>query len=81
MTEGDRAFYKRRIREELKKANAVENKQIRQLHLRWALLYQERLDGVPKNATRTLEARLKDAGYDLNRIAELANNTSERHAA
>jgi hypothetical protein len=52
MTEGDRAYYKRRIREELAKANAPENKALSGLHLHWALLYQERLDGAPKHLTR-----------------------------
>lgn len=65
MTEGDKAFYKRRIREELKKANAVENRRLRQLHLRWALLYQERLDGVPKGVARAQEARLPSAEFDF----------------
>lgn len=65
MTEGEKAFYKRRIREELGKANAPENRDLRNLHLRWALLYQERLDGTPRNVTRALEAQLRDAGYDL----------------
>lgn len=62
MTEGDRAFYKRRIREELRKVNAVADPQLKQLHLRWALLYEERLDGKPRTVTRTLEARLRDGG-------------------
>jgi hypothetical protein len=65
MTEGERAYYKRRIREELAKANAPENRDIRNLHLRWALLYQERLDGTPKYITRALEARMREAGFDF----------------
>lgn len=81
MTEGDKAFYKRRIREELNKANAVENRQIRQLHLRWALMYQERIDGIPKNVTRDLEARLQEAGYTLERMLVVDEQADERHAA
>lgn len=63
MTEGDKAFYRRRIREELQKAKAIENRQLSQLHLRWALFYQKRIDGIPRNITRALEARLRDDGY------------------
>lgn len=69
MTEGDKAFYRRRIREELKKAHAVENRQLRQLHLRWALMYQERIDGIPKNVTRELESRLRNGGYVVEDMA------------
>lgn len=49
MTEGERAFYKRRQREELKKARAASHPNLRLLHLRWAQLYQDRLDGVPRS--------------------------------
>lgn len=49
MTEGEKAFYKRRQREELKKARAAEHPNLRLLHLRWAQLYQDRLDGVPRS--------------------------------
>lgn len=81
MTEGDKAFYKRRIREELNKANAVENRHLRQLHLRWALMYQERIDGIPKNVTRDLEARLQEAGYTLESMLAVDEQADERHAA
>lgn len=79
MTEGEKAFYKRRIREELARANAPENQQIRNLHLRWALLYQERLDGTPRNVTRALEARLRDAGYDIEQMAAAEEPPAQRH--
>lgn len=49
MTEGEKAFYKRRQREELKKARAADHPNLRLLHLRWAHLYQDRLDGVPRS--------------------------------
>jgi hypothetical protein len=49
MTEGEKAFYKRRQREELKKARAADHPNLRLLHLRWAQLYQDRLDGVPRS--------------------------------
>ena len=48
MTEGDKAFYKRRLREELQQARAEEHPNLRLLHERWAKLYQDRLDGVPR---------------------------------
>lgn len=81
MTEGEKAFYKRRIREELRKAEAPENRHLRKLHLRWALLYQERLDGIPKNVTRALEAQLLEAGYDIEQLRVPAEQTEQRHAA
>lgn len=81
MTEGEKAFYKRRIREELGKANAPENRDLRNLHLRWALLYQERLDGTPRNVTRALEAQLRDAGYDVEPLVLPATQAEERSAA
>ena len=81
MTEGDKAFYKRRIREELTKASAVENQDLRQLHLRWALLYQERLDGMPKHVTRSLETRLREAGYDVEQMVVPEDHADHRHAA
>jgi hypothetical protein len=49
MTEGDKAFYKRRLREELKKARIAEHPRLRNLHLQWAKLYEDRLDGVPRS--------------------------------
>ena len=48
MTEGQRVFYKRRMREELNKARTAPEPYLRDLHLRWAGLYEQRLDGMPK---------------------------------
>lgn len=77
MTEGDKAFYKRRIREELRKVSAVADPQLKQLHLRWALLYEERLDGKPRTITRTLEARLRDAGLTAEQFAAAGDQAVE----
>ena len=71
MTEGETAFYKRRIQEELRKANAPENQHLRKLHLRWVLLYQARLDAIPKAATQMLEAQLREAGFVCEQMAQL----------
>lgn len=49
MTEGDKAFFKRRLREELRKAWAAPHPNLRNLHLKWAALFQDRLDGVPRS--------------------------------
>jgi hypothetical protein len=81
MTEGDKAFYKRRIREELRKANAPENRHLRKLHLRWALLYQARLDGTPKNVIRTIEAQCREAGFEIEKIAVPHEYADKRNAA
>ena len=48
MTEGEQAFFRRRMIEELKKANKAEDAYLRNLHLGWATLYERRLDGDPK---------------------------------
>jgi hypothetical protein len=45
MTETDRSFYERRIREELQRAEAAEAPQLRHLHAWWAQLYVDRLGG------------------------------------
>jgi hypothetical protein len=45
MTEGDRAFYKRRIREELNLARAVGCAELKEQHLRWAQFFSARLEG------------------------------------
>ena len=45
MTEGDRAFYKRRAREELQVARALPNCDLKALHLAWAGYFNDRLDG------------------------------------
>ena len=69
MTEGDRAFYRRRMREEINQAQKAESIQLQQLHLRWAMLYQERLDGAPRSAIRKLEARLRSGGLKSDDLA------------
>jgi hypothetical protein len=78
MTEGDRAFYKRRLREEIKQARMANCPQLRQLHLRWAVLYQERLDGTPKSVTSALETRLRNAGFSAEQIAVPCERMSNR---
>ena len=40
----DRAFYERRLREELDRAGTSPDNSLRSLHQRWANLYQMRLD-------------------------------------
>jgi len=55
MTEGEQAFFKRRIREELKRAETAEEAYLRNLHLGWAALYEQRLDGAPKSRVRLPE--------------------------
>jgi hypothetical protein len=71
MTEGDEAFYERRIQEELGKASDAGNPRLKQLHLRWALLYQKRIDGAPKSVARSVEERLLDAQHQLEPLAAL----------
>lgn len=71
MTEGDEAFYQRRIQEELGKANHARNQRLKRLHLRWALLYQERIDGASKLVARTVEEGLVDARHQLEPFAAL----------
>lgn len=71
MTEGDEAFYQRRIEEELGKANDAGNQRLKQLHLRWALLYQKRIDGASKSPARSAQERLLDAQHQLEPLAAL----------
>lgn len=58
MTEGDKAFYKRRKREELNKARAAPSADLRRLHLGWAELYEARLNGEPKAKIQPMESAL-----------------------
>lgn len=44
--EDDRAFYERRMHEELARAMIEGTEDLRALHHRWAMLYQERLDNL-----------------------------------
>lgn len=45
MTEGDRIFYQRRIKEEMKLARAIGCAERKALHLQWAQYFNDRLDG------------------------------------
>jgi hypothetical protein len=45
MTEGERAFYKLRLRQELQQAKAAGNPELREWHIRWVQFYEDRLDG------------------------------------
>lgn len=45
MTEGDKAYYERRRKEELKIARAITDPERKALHLQWAQWFNERLDG------------------------------------
>lgn len=71
MIEGDEALYQRRIQEELGKANHAGNPRLKQLHLRWAMLYQNRIDGASKPVTRSAEERRLDAQHQLEPLAAL----------
>ncbi|HEY6869996.1 MAG TPA: hypothetical protein VI199_09600 [Novosphingobium sp.] len=44
--EDDRTFYERRLREELARSINEPDEGVRQLHRRWAALYQARLEQV-----------------------------------
>ena len=61
MTEGDRAFYTRRKREELAKAHRAPTLALRKLHLGWARLYEARLNGEREHVIRRHEATLQRA--------------------
>lgn len=45
MTEGDKAYYQRRRKEELKLARAISDPDSKMLHLQWAQWFNDRLDG------------------------------------
>jgi hypothetical protein len=45
MTEGEKAFCRRRIREELSLARTISCAETKVLHLQWAQFFQHRLDG------------------------------------
>jgi hypothetical protein len=49
MTEGERAFYKRRIREEIRLAGTVTSKRLKELHISWAQFFEDRLNGNRKS--------------------------------
>ena len=52
--EHDRAFYERRLHEELARAMIEGSADLRSLHRRWAMLYQERLDNLGQPAQHPL---------------------------
>ena len=45
MTEGERAFLKRRLREEMQLAGAVGCAERKSQHLQWAKFFNDRLEG------------------------------------
>lgn len=45
MTEGDKAYYQRRMKEELNLARAISCAESKTLHLQWAQYFSDRLDG------------------------------------
>jgi hypothetical protein len=49
MTEGERAFYKWRIRQEMRLAGVVKSRELKELHLAWAQFFEDRLNGNRKS--------------------------------
>lgn len=45
MTEGDKAYYQRRMKEELNLARTMSCAESKTLHLQWAQYFNDRLDG------------------------------------
>lgn len=45
MTEGDRAYYQRRMKEEMSLAQAIADPEAKTLHLQWAQFFHNRLEG------------------------------------
>lgn len=45
MTQGERIFYQRRVREEMNLARAIGCPERKALHLQWAQYFNDRLDG------------------------------------
>lgn len=52
MTEGEKAYFKRRIREEQRDAHETDDLALRELHWKRAQYYEDRLNGVPKTQIR-----------------------------
>ena len=50
MTEGEKAFCKLRLRQELQRAKAASDPQSRHWHLQWVQFYDDRLDGKRRSA-------------------------------
>jgi|GEM_PF-3297642 len=49
----DKAFYERRLKEELHWADAEEEPSLKFLHLRWANLYKRRLQELERSSSQT----------------------------
>jgi hypothetical protein len=45
MTEGEKAYFQRRIKDEMNLARAIDCQQRKALHLQWAQYFNDRLDG------------------------------------
>ena len=45
MRESDRAFYSRRLREEMQLAGTVQSGELKERHLKWAQFFEDRLHG------------------------------------
>lgn len=48
MTEGEKAYFKRRAREERRDAHETDDLALRELHWKRSQYYEDRLNGVPK---------------------------------
>lgn len=58
MRESDRAFFSRRLREEMQLAGVVQSKELKELHLRWAQFFEARLNGDGTVAPPPLASQL-----------------------
>lgn len=58
MRESDRAFYARRLREEMQLAGTAQGTHLKELHLRWAQFFEGRLNGDEKAAPPPLASQL-----------------------
>jgi hypothetical protein len=54
MRESERAFYSRRLREEMQLAGAVQSARLKELHLSWAQFFEDRLNGDRKSLSPPL---------------------------
>jgi hypothetical protein len=59
MTQDDRAYYRRRLQEELAKSQTEDRPDLRHLHARWASLYQARLEGKHISLSDPADASLR----------------------
>lgn len=58
MRESDRAFYSRRLREEMQLAGTAQGTHLKELHLRWAQFFEDRLNGDGKAVPPPLASQL-----------------------